>query len=183
MAKRAVAGSKAKGDTPAADQFHDRWRAALGGFALALWREGADGTPAVRPDPMLLAPLGNMADEALGLVETFTLGALARTRRGGTFTTSPPDPFTTQLALLLKGLEPPAVIHGEAGRTTAPLIFQSELWQFLHKTRESAELSYAREFDLVELDRRILFLRFRTSERIRSRRSLYVTGRSREACR
>ena len=32
------------------------------------------------------------------------------------------------------------------------------MWQFLHKTRESAELSYARELDLVELDRRILFL-------------------------
>lgn len=37
-------------------------------------------------------------------------------------------------------------------------MFQSELWQVLHKVRESAELSYAREIDLVELDRRVLFL-------------------------
>jgi DNA-binding MarR family transcriptional regulator len=158
MAKRAAAGSNAKGEAPAADEFHNRWRATLSGFALALWREAAGGTAAARPDPAPLAPLGNMADEALALVETFTLGALARARRGGPVTATPPEAFTAQLALVLKGLEPPAVPHKDAGRATAPLIFQSELWQFLHKTRESAELSYAREFDLVELDRRILFL-------------------------
>jgi DNA-binding MarR family transcriptional regulator len=158
MAKRAAAGSNAKGEAPAADEFHNRWRATLSAFALALWREAADGTAAARPDPEPLAPLGNMADEALALVETFTLGALARARRGGPVTATPPEAFTAQLALVLKGLEPPVVPHKDAGRATAPLIFQSELWQFLHKTRESAELSYAREFDLVELDRRILFL-------------------------
>jgi DNA-binding MarR family transcriptional regulator len=99
-----------------------------------------------------------MADEALALVETFTLGALARARRGGPVTATPPEAFTAQVALVLMGLAPRVVPNRDAGRATAPLIFQSELWQFLHKTRESAELSYAREFDLVELDRRILFL-------------------------
>src|SRR5699024_262807 len=53
----------------------------------------------------------------------------------------------------------------------APKIFQSELWQVLHKVRESGELSYARELDLVELDRRIVFL-------IRSRGPLVPAGLS-----
>src|SRR5690606_3436781 len=35
---------------------------------------------------------------------------------------------------------------------------QSELWQVLRKIRESADLAYAREQYLIELDRRILFL-------------------------
>jgi DNA-binding MarR family transcriptional regulator len=158
MAKRAAAGSQTKSDSPPGDDFRDRWRAALRGFALALWREGADGTPAARPDPDQLAPLRTMADEALGFVETFTLGALAQTRLGGALNNEPPEAFLAQLGLVLKALEPSVAAPKGEGRPTAPLIFQSELWQFLHKTRESAELSYAREFDLVELDRRILFL-------------------------
>ena len=157
MAKRAATGSKEEGDS-SADDSPDRWRAVLRDFALARWREGAGGAPAPRPDPALLVPLGTMADEALGLVETFTLGALARARLGGAPSAVPPGAFTAQLALVLNGLEPSVASRKGPGRATAPLIFQSELWQFLHKTRESAELSYAREFDLVELDRRILFL-------------------------
>jgi DNA-binding MarR family transcriptional regulator len=157
-AKRAAAEGKANGDSSAADDFHEDWRNALRGFALALWRERAHGTPAARPDPDRLAALGAMAGEALGLVETFTLGALAQARPGQAIAAAPPEAFTAQLALVLKALEPSATAQKEEGRPTAPLIFQSELWQFLHKTRESAELSYAREFDLVELDRRILFL-------------------------
>jgi DNA-binding MarR family transcriptional regulator len=157
-AKRAAAEGKANGDSSAVDDFHEDWRNALRGFALALWRERAHGTPAARPDPDRLAALGAMAGEALGLVETFTLGALAQARPGQAIAAAPPEAFTAQLALVLKALEPSATAQKEEGRPTAPLIFQSELWQFLHKTRESAELSYAREFDLVELDRRILFL-------------------------
>jgi len=157
MAKRAAAGGKAKGESAAADDYQDRWRAALRGFALGLWRQAADGTAPARPDRALLAPLGTMADEALSLVETFTLGALAQTG-GARVAASPPEAFTSQLALVLKALEPSVALRKGEERPTAPLIFQSELWQFLHKTRESAELSYAREFDLVELDRRILFL-------------------------
>jgi DNA-binding MarR family transcriptional regulator len=159
MAKSAAAGSKTGGSPSAsADEVNERWRAALRAFALALWREGVNGTPAIRPATALLAPLGTLADEALGLVETFTLGALARARRGGAVAANPPEVFTAQLALVLKAFEPSSLPGQEAAGGTAPLIFQSELWQFLRKTRESAELSYAREFDLVELDRRILFL-------------------------
>ena len=158
MAKRAAAGSKTKIDSPAGEELHDRWRIALRGFAVALWREGGGATPAARPHPAELAQLGPMADEAVGLIETFTLGALAQTRLAGAFTPAPPESFLGQLSLVLKALEPSVGAGMAEERPTAPLIFQSELWQFLHKTRESAELSYAREFDLVELDRRILFL-------------------------
>ena len=118
MAKRAAAGSKAKSDNPTGDDFRDRWRAALRAFALALWREGADGTPAARPDPDQLAPLRTMADEALGFVETFTLGALAQTRLVGTVTNEPPEAFLAQLGLVLKALEPSVV--GRRARGARP---------------------------------------------------------------
>lgn len=158
MAKRAAAGSKADERTTArGDTGHDGWRGALREQALALWREGAGGAAAAPPDRPLIAALGSIAGEALELVETFTLGALARARRGGAVPVAPPDDFLAGLGLILKGLQPPPAGE-ETDKPTAPLIFQSELWQFLHKTRESAELSYARELDLVELDRRILFL-------------------------
>jgi len=159
MAKRAVAGSKAGDRTTASDALReDGWRGALRDQGLALWREGAGGPPAAAPDRRVLAVLGPMADEALDLVETFTLGALARARRAGAVPAEPPSDFTDRLGLILRGVQPPAAQREESGKPTAPIIFQSELWQFLHKTRESAELSYARELDLVELDRRILFL-------------------------
>lgn len=158
MVKRAAAGSRARITPPAPDTPRDGWRGALHDFAMALWREGEGGTAVARPAAALLAPLGQMAGEALELVETYTLGALARARRGGVMAERPPEEFTARLGLILKGLEPSASTRLQAGHNTAPLIFQSELWQFLHKTRESAELSYARELDLVELDRRILFL-------------------------
>jgi DNA-binding MarR family transcriptional regulator len=159
MPKRAAAGPKAEDRTAAADDpRHDGWRAALRDQALALWREAAGGEPAGPPDRRALAALGPMADEALELVETFTLGALARARRNGALPPAAPEDFTARLGLILKGLQPPRANGEQSGKPTAPIIFQSELWQFLHKTRESAELSYARELDLVELDRRILFL-------------------------
>jgi DNA-binding MarR family transcriptional regulator len=159
MAKRAAAAAKAGHKVSGPDEVRqESWRRALRDHALALWREGAGGGAGAAPDRVALAPLGAMADEALELVETFTLGALARARRAGSASAEPPDELTGQLGLILKGLQPaPASGEGQ-GQPTQPLIFQSELWQFLHKTRESAELSYARELDLVELDRRILFL-------------------------
>jgi len=163
MAKRAAAGSRAEKSINAANDGRkdearqDDWRAALREHGVALWREGAGAATAAVPDSRLLAPLGALADEALELVETFTLGSLAKARRRGTVPAKPPEDFIARLGMILKGLQPPA--KGEEGnRPTAPIIFQSELWQFLRKTRESAELSYARELDLVELDRRILFL-------------------------
>jgi DNA-binding MarR family transcriptional regulator len=159
MAKRAAAGSKAENTSPAAAETREGgWRGALRDHALALWREGAGGAVAGPPDRRALAPLGPLADEALDLIETFTLGALARFRRTSAPAATPPANFGARLGLILKGLQPPPGGNDSVGPATQPLIFQSELWQFLHKTRESAELSYARELDLVELDRRILFL-------------------------
>ena len=93
------------------------------------------------------------------MIETFTLGAVARALRGGgALPSDPPEDFVTQLDLILNGLEPSVNSRRAAPDGGAPLIFQSELWQVLHKMRESAELSYSREAELVELDRRILFL-------------------------
>ncbi|MGZ3268627.1 MAG: MarR family winged helix-turn-helix transcriptional regulator [Croceibacterium sp.] len=159
MAKRAAARAKAEEKVKAPqDTRLDGWRGALRDQALALWREGAGSTPAAVPDRRLLVGLGAMADEALELVETFTMGALAQARRAGVVPSEPPDYFTSRLGLILNGLQPPPARSEEPSKSTAPVIFQSELWQFLHKTRESADLSYAREADLVELDRRILFL-------------------------
>jgi len=159
MSKRGAAGGTQGKAKPAAKEADGSWRAALRDHGLALWREGAGGAAAEKPAHAQLAALGPMAEEALGLVETFTMGALARARRAaGKVAAEPPEEFAAHLALILKGLEPVSGAKGDPGRTNAPLIFQSELWQVLHKIRESAELSYAREVDLVELDRRILFL-------------------------
>jgi predicted transcriptional regulator len=159
MAKRAATGPKAgTKETKTGSARPDDWRNALRHHAVALWREAAGGPPADAPRREALGALGSMADEALELVETFTLGALARARRGGPAKAQPPEDFVVQLGLILNGLQPVRPAAEDKGRPTQPLIFQSELWQFLHKSRESAELSYARELDLVELDRRILFL-------------------------
>ena len=61
-----------------------------------------------------------------------------------------------------EGRLPPRPARGPAVGGTAsagrPAVIQSELWQVLQIVRASAELSYARRFDLVELDRRILLL-------------------------
>jgi DNA-binding MarR family transcriptional regulator len=162
MNRRGAAGKNNRGDdTAAAQPPQDEWRAVLRDHAFALWREAAGGKAAERPAAGQLAPLGQMAGEVLTLVETLTLGALARARAGagaGEVTQEPPEEFTAQLGLILNGLEPPSRLRSDGDRSNAPLIFQSELWQVLHKIRESAELSYAREAELVELDRRILFL-------------------------
>ena len=158
-AKRAAAGSKAADNRVETDSLRgESWRDALRRQALALWREAAGGVRAGPADRRALAPLGVLADEALELVEAFTLGALAQARRVGAVSAEAPEDFTTRLNLILNGLQPPPANSEGAEEPTAPFIFQSELWQLLHKTRESAELSYARELDLVELDRRILFL-------------------------
>jgi DNA-binding MarR family transcriptional regulator len=133
------------------------WREQLGDHAAALWKHSAGGGPA--PLPPRMPMLGEMADEAVSMVETFTLGALARAKRGGNPAPAlPPEEFRLQLGLILNGLEPSVHDGRETEEDGPPLIFQSELWQVLKKMRESAELSYAREVDLVEIDRRILFL-------------------------
>ena len=133
-----------------------RWRSLLFAHAKAVYADGAssDGSPSDNEE--LTSLMGPMADEAMRIVEAFAFGARAADGISGNGNAVPPE-FETRLAIILNGLAPEAETHrsGERGTTT---VIQQELWQLLYKVRESAELSYAREIDLVELDRRILFL-------------------------
>lgn len=146
-------GGRGNGDGPIA---RGDWRAALRGHADKVWLAGRTGAP---PDPAvterLRAALGPLAEDALRIVEAYARGA---TRPAGA--ASPPAEFGSRLVIILNGVE--AAIGNRAGRGLAageaPHLIQSELWQILHKVRESADLSYSREYELIELDRRILFL-------------------------
>jgi DNA-binding MarR family transcriptional regulator len=153
-------------DSNGADQ---GWRTALAMHARAVYAKGsgAVGTMDGEGDTLqqlIARELGPLAHEAIQIVEAFAIGA--RTQRGssgagdagpgGGGRQSAPQ-FDAGLAIILNGLSPdrtPAPRRDDG----APHIIQSELWQLLYKVRESAELSYAREIDLVELDRRILLL-------------------------
>lgn len=107
--------------------------------------------------------LGAMAVEAVRIVEAYTIGAT--TSEAGEYPVkvpamagraAPPE-FAARLNIILNALEP--LVEAEGPRDRAePTAIQSDLWQLLYKVRESAEMAYARELDLVELDRRILFL-------------------------
>ena len=133
--------------------------------AIADWREQLmvhahnvylDGRA---PDAPLLAVLGQqlgpMADEAIQIVEAFVIGA--RARAGDAAAVVVPPELDARLAIILNGFAPDPAAAGPV-QAIAPHIIQSELWQLLYKVRESAELSYAREIAVVELDRRILLL-------------------------
>ena len=128
------------------------WRAVLRRHADALWHD----QPADRGAATALSrTLGPLADDALKIVEAYALGA-----RKANGASEPPAAFATRLDLILNGVEAalgtPA--PGQPAGEAPPHVIQSELWQVLRKVRESAELSYAREQYLIELDRRILFL-------------------------
>ena len=166
---RAKEGRKAAGRTATAHDF----RGLLGDYAERRWTAVADclarGRPLPQRDTASLAPLmvelGPHADEIIGIVDRFATGAAAETAGSAAPQDGPGAEFRSQLARILDGFPQlnagddeafePSVAVGEGGR---PKLFQSDLWQVLHKVRESAELSYAREIDLVELDRRIIFL-------------------------
>ncbi len=102
--------------------------------------------------------LGPMAAEAVQIVEAYVIGSIAADRpvEDGEKAAPPPPEFAVRLNIILNGLEP-STASRTAGRPATSVI-QSELWQLLFKVRESAEMAYARELDLIELDRRILFL-------------------------
>ena len=129
------------------------WRAILRRHAERVWRSGIQALPA-NESALLERVLGPLAEDALRIVEAYALGGA---RRAGA-ESSPPD-FDSRLVIVLNGIE--AAI-GDAGSSAAevqvPHVIQSELWQILRKVRESADLSYSREYPLIELDRRILFL-------------------------
>lgn len=128
------------------------WRAVLRRHAEGLLGGSARVEPATARQ--LSRELGPLADDALKIVEAYARG-VART--SGTL--EPPAEFTNRLDIILNGIE---ASLGEGrdrrGAESQPHVIQSELWQILRRVRESADLSYAREQDLIELDRRILFL-------------------------
>lgn len=126
---------------------------------------GPKGTLCVDPAAraMVTSVLGPLAIEAVRIVEAYTIGAA--TIEAGEYPVtlsgladSPQSPeFAARLNIILNALEPALQPEAEgAGRS--PSVIQSDLWQLLYKVRESAEMAYARELDLIELDRRILFL-------------------------
>jgi DNA-binding MarR family transcriptional regulator len=145
-------GAQETGRTQQRKPVDSGWRAVLRRHADALWR----GEPSDRGAPAALAKtLGPLADDALKIVEAYALGA-----RGSNGAAEPPAEFGIRLDLILNGIEA-SLGTGASGVPAAeapPHVIQSELWQVLRKVRESAELSYAREQYLIELDRRILFL-------------------------
>ena len=150
------------------------WRTMLRRHALLRWNEVLDclvSGDAIPPRDIsgltpLFARLGPQADEVIGIIDRFAMGAAAEAFADGTRVGEPGEEFDSQLETMLDGLtrlgikaELETIAEAERREEAArPRVFQSELWQLLHKTRESAELSYAREIDLVELDRRILFM-------------------------
>lgn len=150
------------------------WRTLLQHHARRRWLEVLDcmaNGEALPPRDIsgvtpLFSRLGAQADEVVGIVDRFAVGAALEAFGDGVRDGEPGEEFEAQLDTILDGL---AKLDLKASRETLfeaerreeaarPRVFQSELWQLLHKTRESAELSYAREIDLVELDRRILFM-------------------------
>jgi len=153
--RRMPSGDESKagaGATGGTDQ--SEWRAVLHRYAETVWR-GAPRAPALDAGTtrLLGETLGPLADDALKIVEAYALGAprSADAQR--------PAEFANRLDIVLNGIE--MSLDGRRDRPVPeapPHVIQSELWQILRHVRESAELSYAREHELIELDRRILFL-------------------------
>lgn len=133
-----------------------QWRSMLLDHARSVYADGADAPPVQDRQEILRKMLGPMADEAMRIVEAFANGARAADNASGTGIDVPPE-FDTRLSIILNGLAPEAEMH-RMGEGEQSAVIQQALWQLLYKVRESAELSYAREIELVELDRRILFL-------------------------
>jgi DNA-binding MarR family transcriptional regulator len=134
-----------EGDIAAAD-----WRSLLRRHAERILA-GGRAEPATAKQ--LGRALGPLADDALKIVEAYARGA-AQTHGG----IKPPAEFANRLDIILNGIEASLGRREGPGAETPPHVIQSELWQILRRVRESAELSYAREQELIELDRRILFL-------------------------
>lgn len=141
---------------------------ALRSYLKRLWDQG-QGRRARAPlfESLVEVPLpdelaesvGDRAEEARSMALRLVAGALdERARKGGDegqYIAS----LESQFELMIAGLRDraqrgvPANAQDREGR---PQMLQSELWQLLHTVRESGDLAYAREADMVELDRRIL---------------------------
>jgi DNA-binding MarR family transcriptional regulator len=133
----------------------ENWRAVLRGRAEQVWRTG---DPTFLRDEsattVLSQALGPLAEDALGIVEAYTLGA-----RRVSGSAEPSAEFGSRLLIILNGVEASFGERTSGGEYDAPPhMIQSDIWQVLRKVRESAELAYSRERGMIELDRRILFL-------------------------
>ena len=127
------------------------WRSVLQRFAEQV-RQGRRGIEPAGAKALAEA-LGPMADDAVKIVEAYARGA------GPAASAQLPAEFGNRLVIILNGIEASLGDRRSARAGEAPPhVIQSELWQILRRVRESAELSYAREQNLIELDRRILFL-------------------------
>ena len=145
MDKRLVSSGD-EGDNGATD-----WRSVLQRFAEQV-RQGRRGIEPAAAKALAEA-LGPMADDAVKIVEAYARGAAQAP------SAQLPAEFGNRLVIILNGIEASLGDRRSARAGEAPPhVIQSELWQILRRVRESAELSYAREQNLIELDRRILFL-------------------------
>ncbi|MBO9519448.1 MAG: MarR family transcriptional regulator [Porphyrobacter sp.] len=133
------------------------WRSLLRRRAEAAWHTASGNRANDERDlSTLTLALGPLVDDAIKVIEAYALGA-----RDWPKSESTPACFTSRLDLILNGIEASArmAVPPSGSEVSAqPHVIQSELWQVLHKVRESAELSYSREQYLIELDRRLLFL-------------------------
>jgi len=134
------------------------WRVILRARAEAV-RSGASDQDLPMPQAqrdVLAETFGAAVDDVVATLDAFARGA----RRHAAAAEEGVDRFAGRLDMLLHGFDA-SLANGTRegdGEGARPQLIQSELWLILHKVRESAELFYAREMDLVELDRRILFL-------------------------
>ena len=137
------------------------WRAALRRHAAALRQGASSRQPSLlsQTDRAGLAErFGDRTEDVIGVAEAFAVGFRIAPDEGRI--RGDDDSFGRELALLLEALS--GLARGDGAQALVadrpPHMIQSELWQVLHRIRESADLSYSREIDLNELDRRILFL-------------------------
>lgn len=143
------------------------WQIVLREHAQDRWSQILDSLKSGKAIPKLgdsvpaelAVALGKHAADALRLVDRLAMGAATEAFAMDDAHPTPGEEFSRQLDRVLEGFSSDVMSVPEmAASAPPPRLFQSELWQVLHKVRESAELFYAREIDLVELDRRILFL-------------------------
>jgi len=126
------------------------WRSRLQSHAVEIWQTGAPTSSAA--EGSLRAEFGDSVADAVRIVEAYALGVRAQHS-----TSVPPPEFAGQLDLILNGLAS-SIESAPVANPPGPNVVQSELWQVLRMIRESAELSYTRELELIELDRRIMLL-------------------------
>ncbi|MFC4255815.1 MarR family transcriptional regulator [Altererythrobacter xixiisoli] len=150
------AASRSGGDG-SAELARPGWRRLLRERALGVWTRGAFEPLTAEQLDILTTAFGPLLQDVVAIVEAFALGARVTVGAGGEL----PPGVATRLDLLLNSFDAIAdeqTARLQLDRATQSHVIQSDLWQVLHKVRESAELSYARERDLIELDRRILMM-------------------------